>query len=163
MLRKKIFFPVLALAIIAGALATSNFVSAQDTEQGPSPLIQKIAKKFNLNEADVKAVFDEEMNERHSQMKQRMEEKLDQAVKDGKINDAQKSAILEKLGQPFTVKFKADMSDKQNREDMIKLKEEKKAEMETWLSQNGLTHELLREIMGHPKGFGGKKVMLMAH
>ena len=54
--KKKIFFPVLALAIIAGAVATSSFVSAQDTT-GPNSLVAAIASKFNLNQTDVQKVL----------------------------------------------------------------------------------------------------------
>ncbi len=167
MLKKKVFFPVLALAIIGGALATSNFVSAQDAtiDQGPfQSVISKIAQKFNLNEADVKAVFDEDMNARHEEMKKQMEEKLTQAVKDGKITEAQKQAIQEKFAQPFMVKFKPTAGQEMSEEEMKTMHEQKKSEMDAWLSQNGLTHETLREVMGHPKGFGhGKKVLFMSH
>lgn len=158
MLKKKIFFPVLALAVIASALVGSKYVSAQDvTFGGPDSLISKIAQKFNLNEADVKAVFQEEMDTRHAQMKQQMEEKLTQAVKEGKITEAQKTAIQEKFGQPFTKKVEAgEMSE----EEMQAFHQQRKAEMDTWLSQNGLTHALLREIMGHPKGFGHKAIFI---
>ena len=38
--------------------------------------------------------------------------------------------------------------------------DEKKAEMDGWLSANGLTHEKLQEVMGH-KGMGGRKMMFM--
>src|SRR5688500_3501198 len=118
-MKRKIFFPVLAIAIIGMALTGANFVSAQDIN-GQTSLITKIAQKFNLNEADVKAVFEEEKTARHAAMKAQMEEKLNQAIKDGKITEVQKQAILEKFGQPFTIKFEAK---EMGKEDILKIKE----------------------------------------
>lgn len=153
MLKKKIFFPILALAIIGTALASSNFVSAQDTS-GPDSLITAIAQKFNLNEADVKTVFEEQREKHHTQMKANLEQKLTQAVTDGKITEAQKQAILIKLSEihenkPNFEEFK-NLTEEQRKANM----EEKKAEMENWAKENGLTLELFHEIIGGPRGFG---------
>lgn len=162
-MKRKVFFPILAAAIIASVFASSNIVSAQDTT-GANSLVAAIAAKFNLNQADVQAVFDEEHNKREAEMKAQMETKLTEAVTAGKITEAQKTAIQEKFGQPFMMKIKPEEAKEMSEEDVIKIRDEKKAEMDAWLSQNGLTHELLREVMGHPKGFGpGKKVLFMAH
>ena len=143
------------------ALASANFVSAQDLN-GHSSLITKIAQKFNLNETDVTAVFEEERNQRHAEMKAQMEEKLNQAVKDGKITEAQKTAILGKMDEmrnnhPESGQFKG-LSKEQMRGQM----EEKRTEMETWASKTGLTLDTLHELMGgiHKKGFGQMGMMI---
>src|SRR3989344_4239859 len=147
MFKKKIFFPILALAIIGTAVATSSFVSAQDTT-GPDSLVAAIAAKFNLNQSDVQSVFDEQREKHHSQMKVNLEQKLSQAVTDAKITEAQKQAILTKLSgihenKPNFEEFK-NLTEEQRKAKM----EEKKTEMETWATQNGLTLDKLHEIIG---------------
>jgi len=64
------------------------------TSQFP-PLIQKIIEKFNLNTSEVQKVIDEERQEREKQRLSLLEEKLNQAVKDGVISEEQKKALLE--------------------------------------------------------------------
>jgi len=66
---------------------------SSSTSQFP-PLIQKIIEKFNLNPGEVQKVIDEEMQERERQRFSLLEEKLNQAVKDGVISEEQKKALL---------------------------------------------------------------------
>jgi hypothetical protein len=68
--------------------------SGSSTSQFP-PLIQKIIEKFNLNPSEVQKVIDEERQEREKQRLSLLEEKLNQAVKDGVISEEQKKALLE--------------------------------------------------------------------
>lgn len=157
-MKRKVFFPVLALAIIAAGLMTTNMVSAQDAN-GSNSLVAAIASKFNLNQADVQSVFDEQRSKHQAERKAEIETKLTQAVADGKITEAQKQAII----THFT-EMKEDRPSKEEfqnlTEEQIKAKmEARKAESDAWLSQNGLTHEKLQEIMGGPKGMGGRKMM----
>ena len=163
-MKRKVFFPILAAAIIASVFASSNLVSAQDVTSGPNSLVAAIAAKFNLNQSDVQAVFDEERSKHEAEMKTQMEAKLTQAVKDGKITEAQKQAIQEKFGQPFTKKIEPGQFKDMSEEEMKAFHDQKKAEMDAWLSQNGLTRETLQEIMGGPRGFGRKGMMFkVAH
>jgi hypothetical protein len=162
-MKRKVFFPILAAAIIASVFASSHIVSAQDSAGGNS-LVAAIASKFNLNQADVQAVFDEERSKHEAEMKAQMEAKVTQAVTDGKITEAQKKAIQEKFGAPFAKRVEPGQFEDMSEEQRQAFHEQKKAEMDTWLSQNGLTQETLQEVMGHPKGFGpGKRVFFMAH
>lgn len=160
MLKKKIFFPILALAIIGTAVATSGFVSAQDTT-GPNSLVAAIAQKFNLNESDVQSVFDEQRSKHQAERKARIEQKLTQAVTDGKITEAQKQAILTKLSEihenkPNFEEFK-NLTEEQRKAKM----DEKKTEMENWVKQNGLSLDTLYQLIGGPRGHG--KGMMFMH
>ncbi len=153
----------MALAIIATAVATTSMVSAQDNTEANS-IVAAIAQKFNLNQADVQSVFDEQRSKHQAERKAEIETKLTQAVADGKITEAQKQAILTHFTQmkddrPNMGEFK-NLTEEQRQSRM----EEKKKEMDSFLSQNGLTQETLQEIMGGPKGFGGmggKRMMFM--
>lgn len=154
----------MALAIIATAVATSSMVSAQDTT-GSNSIVSAIAAKFNLNQADVQAVFDEEHSKREAEMKAQMETKLTQAVADGKITEAQKQAILTHFTQMKEERLNFGEFKNLTAEQRQAKMEEKKKDMESFLSQNGLTHETLQEIMGGSKGFGGMggKKMMFRH
>lgn len=151
--------PILGAVVIAGgAILSSNLVSAQEASTQPQSIIQRIAQRFNLNEADVKTVFEQEKEQHQAQMKAELETKLTQAVKDGKINEAQKTAILNKFAD-----MKADKIDPGQFKNMTKEQrkaemDQKKADMEAWAKENGLTIEVLHSLMGHEgRGFGMKR------
>lgn len=148
----------MALAIIATTIATSSIVSAQDAT-GSNSIVAAIAAKFNLNQSDVQAVFDEEHNKREAEMQKQVETKLTQAVTDGKITEAQKQAIIAKMtemksNRPDKAAFQS-MTEDQRKAQM----EARKAEMDAWLSQNGLTQEIFRELVGGPRGRGHGMMM----
>jgi len=135
---------------------STNLVSAQDTT-GANSMVAAIAQKFNLNQSDVQTVFDEQRSKHQAEMKTQMESKLTQAVADGKITEAQKQAILThhdamKDSRPNRGEFQS-LTEEQRKAKM----DEKKVEMDAWLSQNGLTQEKLQEVMGH-RSMGGRRM-----
>ena len=96
-----IFLAILLAVVFALPTAANAFwpfdlfkKSGSSTSQFP-PLIQKIIEKFNLNPTEVQKVIDEERQERERQRLSLLEEKLNQAVKDGVISEEQKKALLE--------------------------------------------------------------------
>ncbi len=105
------------------------------TSQFP-PLIQKIIEKFNLNPGEVQKVIDEERQERERKRLSLMEEKLNQAVKDGVINEEQKKALLERWQNKWQKR-------RQIRE------EERK-----WFEENKIDWQKLGPYLG---GMGGKE------
>ena len=138
---KKILLPVLALGVVAAGLFAVNRVNAQTTTAPYDTLIQKIAKTFNLDESKVKAIFDEEhqarQTERKEKHKQMLEDKLSQAVKDGKLTEAQKNAIISKLtefmDQAKPQDFK-NMTPEQRKDAMQK----KHDELKSWAQSQGI-------------------------
>src|SRR3990167_2517246 len=141
--------------LITGAVATIGLASLGGaalaaTESGNSgdSLAQKIAQKFNLDEGKVKAVIQENREEHMQEHKQEAEDKLTQAVADGKITEEQKTKLLAKLeemrknSQENKGEFK-DMTKEQRHEQM----EAKKTEMEQWLKDNGISEEVVESIM----------------
>ena len=160
-MKRKVFFPILALAIIGTAAATTTLVSAQDTT-GTNSIVAAIAAKFNLNQSDVQAVFDEQKSKHHAEMKATMDQKLTQAVTDGKITEAQKQAIAAHFGEMKNKKIEPGQFKDMTEEERKAFHEQKQAEMDAWLSQNGLTREVLQDVMGHSK-FGRKGMMFKTH
>lgn len=159
MLRNKIILPILGAVVIAGgSILSSTLVSAQETSTQPQSIIQRIAQRFNLSEADVKTVFEQERQEHQAQMKAELETRLTQAVTDGKINQEQKAAILNKFAD-----MKADKVDPGQFKNLTKEQrkaemDQKKADLEAWAKDSGLTLEVLQSLMGHEgRGFGVKR------
>lgn len=146
---------LIALAIFGVILFAGVSVNAQN-RNFHDDLIKKIAGKFNLKEGDVSSVFNEFHNDRQAERQREIEDKLSQAVKDGKITEAQKQAILKHHGEirnsnPNPGKFR-NLTREQKQEKM----QAKREEMKTWAADNGLNLETLHEITGFSKGFGGR-------
>jgi oligoendopeptidase F len=132
------FFGIGTLITAAGVLAQGN------TNAGYSTIIQRLAQKFNLNPSDVKTVFDEVHNERLQQHQTAINDFLTQEVNNGKINTAQKQAILDKIQQL--------KDQRQSTMDQLKtmtldqrktFKQTKLTEMQTWAQENGINWQIL--------------------
>lgn len=98
-MKKKFLLPALTVVLLGSGLFAATNAQAQTTSGGTGTLVQKIAQKFGLNQADVQAVFDQDRSEHKAQMEQKFSEKLDQDVKDGKITEAQKQLIISKRAE----------------------------------------------------------------
>lgn len=88
--------------IAAGTVLGIGAVNAAGTTTGPRPidnLIQAIATRFNLNQADVQKVFDEQRATMITQHEQHFTDRLTQAVTDGKLTQAQAEAIIAKKAE----------------------------------------------------------------
>ena len=134
-MRYKWLIPVLGIAavIVAGVTMVKS-VRAEGSTTYP-PIMQKLAEKFNLNQDEVRAVFDEERQQRQAGRQRAAEERLNKAVSDGVINEAQKQALLEHQQQMQT-----------NRE-----------EMQTWMEDSGIDFSKLHGyIGGDGPGRGGR-------
>ena len=152
-MKNKIIMATLAVTIAGSALWGTTAVNAQDKLQY-TDIATRIAHKFNLNEREIKAVFDEVHKERHAHMQVKLEERLTQAVTDGKITETQKQALLAKLKElqaqkQSTLESMQNMTPEQRKATM----EEHKAELKTWAQTNGINLQNLGGIISH-KGFG---------
>ncbi len=140
-----------SLAVVAAVAATGfagiagmQAVSAQadnttgspagSAASGPAALIQKLAEKFNLNQDEVKAVFDEERQSRETERETERSERLQQAVDDGDITAEQKAAIEAKQKE-----LKAAM-------------DTERQALESWAIDNDIDAKYL--MMSGPRGGG---------
>lgn len=123
---------ILIALVILGVVLFAGFGVYAKNQNMHNDLITKIAKKFNLKETDVTAVFDEVRKEHQAQRQAQINENLTKAVKDGKITEAQKQAILKKHEEM-----------KNNRQNM-----------QSWMEKNGFNMQTMHEITGFGRGFG---------
>ena len=123
---------VLGVLMVVGVIGTGAVLAAGNDSY--PPIIKKLAEKLNVKESDVQGAFDEMRAERQKEMKANLEERLDEAVKDGKITEAQKEAILKKM-------------------DEVRSEGEKhREEMRKWAEENGIDPEIMHGLRGRPGG-----------
>jgi hypothetical protein len=150
MLRKTVLLPIAALVIGGTAFLGVSHVSAQNTD-GHLDLIAAIAQKFNVPQDQVQQVFNDHRAKRQSEMQAKMDERLTQLVKDGKLTEDQKQAIIAKLAEEknnFNPDSFKDLTPAQRREKM----EQHRQEMENWAKSQGID---LSVIMPMKMGRGG--------
>ncbi len=90
-------------------------------------LIDKLAAKFKLNKTEVQSVFEQVHKEKMAAKQKSFEERLAQAVKDGKLTEAQKKLLLEKMQE----------------------RQKEREEMRDWFQKNNIDPS----VVG---GFGGR-------
>ncbi len=140
------------MSVTAAGIAGTGIVSAQSQVTQSSSLVDKIASTFNLNKSEVQKVFDENRQEKETQHQQQFKEKLDQAVKEGKLTQDQETKLLAKLDE--LRKFRESLKDKSmsERKDAMKTKME---EFKKWLTDNKIPSEYA-PMGGHgPHGHHG--------
>ncbi len=128
--------------VVSAATSPSTTESAADTK---SSLIDRLAERFNLNKSDVEKVFEEERAEREKDRQQKMEQRLAQAVTDGKITEDQKAAILEKHQEMKA--YMESIKDKP-RAERKELMHTKMQELRQWAEDNNL--EQYVHFLGKP-------------
>jgi hypothetical protein len=93
-LSKRIMLPMAAIAMLGAAAVGTATVSAATNGQ-PGKLAQKLASTFNLDPAKVQSVIDQNHTDMAQKHQAAYEERLTQAVADGKLTAAQKQAIVD--------------------------------------------------------------------
>lgn len=141
----------LSSVIGMGVASAATTDSSSDSSGGMSGLIDKLATKFNLNKNDVQAVFDEDHAIHEAEMKKNIQARLDQAVADGKITNAQKTLIVNKQKEMKT--FMDSLKDKTSDERDAAMKQ-KMDEVKAWASDNNIPTQYLHP-MGAGRGPGG--------
>ncbi len=142
----------LAVALLVGGGAYSaKAASTPGTHM--SNLVQKIAQKFGVPQADVQAVFDADKQDHMQQMQAQTEQRLTDLVTAGKITQAQKDLIVAKqkeLEANRQANFEA-FKGKTPAEHKAAM-DAQRTDLEAWAKTNGIDMQYL--MMGH--GMGGR-------
>lgn len=153
---KSVILPILAIGIVGtiAAVAGAHYVSAQNSQDGQT-IVQRIAQRFGLKENDVQGVFDEHKADHRAEMKTKLDEKLTQSVKDGKLTEAQKQSIIAKMEE-----LKSQRDAEREKFKTMTPQERKQAmettgqDLETWAKAQGIDSSLL-PFFGHFRGHKG--------
>lgn len=148
-MRKIIVCTVITIAFLG--LCGIAVVNAQTSDNGPfSSIIQKLADKFGLNTDEVKAVFDEAMEEER-------QTREDMTPPEDNLTDEQKQLLSEKREEMHTeMEALKDLSEEERKAKMDELK----AEFEEWAEENGITAEgpFFQGMFGGPGGHRGPRM-----
>ena len=143
-------------ALIAGTIGLGGVASVSaattTTDASYSPIVEKIANKFNLNKDEVKKVFDEQHKEREAERQKTLEDKLTQAVKDGKITEDQKTKLLTKLEELHKTREANRQNVKEAKQNMRQTMQKERTELEQWAKDNGINN--LRDLLPTPPAGG---------
>lgn len=134
---------LVGLATVTGAA----FAATQSSTASQQTLADKIATKFNLNKDEVQKVFDEDRADHLAQRQADIKTKLDQAVTDKKITQAQEDQIIAKMKELDS--FRDTMKDKTDTASRDAMKA-KMDEFKKWLDDNNIS---LKDL-GVGPGFG---------
>ena len=118
--KKNIIIAVFSLVLIGVLTFAASDVNAGWFGFDNTGFISNFAKKLGIGEDKVTQALDSIQSERQKEMKTRFEERLTQLVKDGKITENQKQAILKKHDELQTKRTA------------------ERQEMQNWAKQNGL-------------------------
>lgn len=157
-MNKKIAVSAVTIALLGTTMVGGSTIFAQ-TSTVSTPLVQKIAEKFNLNKDDVQAVFDQNREEHQQAMQQRSEDRLNQLVRDGKITEEQKKLMITKRQELQTERqmdrenFK-NLTPEQRRTE----NQNRRTEIEAWAKKNNIDPSYLMNGMG-PEGHHGMRDM----
>ncbi len=144
----------LAFALVAAGGASVNAATNNTTGTNPmSDLVTAIATKFNLNTADVQAVFDANHKQMEAKHSARESERLSAAVTAGKITQAQSDLITAKRAE-----LEASWKAKRATPSTLTEAERKSAmnaereSLKTWMTTNNIPQEYMMMGGGHGKG-----------
>lgn len=153
-IKKPILITGAASLVALGGVTATGIVSAAaapSSTTGQSGLVDKIASKFHLNKSEVQAVFDQNRTEHQAKRQQKFEDRLNQAVKDGKLTSGQKDQILAKEKE---LKDYRDSLKGKSPQEVHKLMKAKLDELKAWAKQNDIPMQYLRPGPGGPHGSG---------
>ena len=148
-----------AIAVVgAGAIGVGAVFAAQHGPGiGPmSGLVNAIASKFHLTPSDVQAVFDQQRQTQADAMKkqadQRFSDMLAQAVKDGKLTQAQADLITAKQKEIQT--FQTSLQGKSPADRQTAMKTESDS-LKAWATANNIPQQYVMPFRGGMMRGGG--------
>lgn len=158
MINKTIIASAAVLTLGLGALATTSaFAQTATTDNSGTTIVQKLATKFNLNQADVQAVFDADREEHHAQMEAAFETQLNQYVTDGKITEVQKQLIIAKRAEMETAReAHRNSGTTMTPEEFKAAREAEMTALKEWATTNGIDLQYLRPMGKGMHGHGGR-------
>jgi hypothetical protein len=136
---KKVAYVITGFTLLSLLAIGVNQVNASFYGLEEDNIISTLSQKLGVSEDKVQKAFDEIHNERHDKMETQYQNMLSQAVKDGKLSDAQMQLLISKHNELFNQKeanaeeFK-NMTPQERRDEMKKHHDE----LEAWAKENNI-------------------------
>jgi polyhydroxyalkanoate synthesis regulator phasin len=138
-MNKKTTITLIAVGVMTVSLMGASSVNAQ-TKTTPS-LVDMIVQKFGLDKTQVQTLVDQFRTQRKSTMEahrdSRIEDRLSTLVKDGKITEAQKQAILTKLATE-RAKHSAEELKNMTPQERNEAFQSEVSDLKTWATSQGI-------------------------
>jgi len=161
--KRYLVVPIVAIGLVAIlAFSSADEVSAYGFDDHRDNFAQAIAQKFNLNQSEVEDVMDEYHQQniglREQEMLANFDERLDQALAEGKITESQMYAILEKHEEMHD--RIVDLRDQDlDRDELHELKADIHDEMEAWADEQGIDYDVFMRLGNGMARNGGRHMM----
>lgn len=163
MMSKKVLVPALIFALIGTGFAINTSYAQATNGSRQNELIQYLAKKLGVDQSKIQNAFDGYRSERQATHQKDMTEKLttylNGLVKEGKINDSQKTAILNKHSELQKARESTDWSAKTPQERKTAL-DKQRADLESWAKSQGIDISYLQFGLGGGR-VGGRGMGMM--
>lgn len=159
-MKKYVLFSAVGILTASAIIASTTAAFAQSSDTQNQTLAQRIAARFKLNENEVQTVIDEEHAARHAKMQELINQRLTQAVADGRLTEEQKQLIIAKQAelQKKMAEKRASLQTLTSEERKSAL-ESARAELEAWAKEHDIDMTYVaggkRGMMGMGKGWGG--------
>jgi polyhydroxyalkanoate synthesis regulator phasin len=141
----------LAVPVLAIALGSSAYAFYGNPREGQVDIISAIAKKFNLNSADVQKVFDEQRIVNQTQKEQKFTDLINKAVTDGKLTQDQANKIIAKHAE---IKAQRDALQGKTNEEINSAMKIQRDALKQWAIDNNIPTQYLMFAMQNGKGPG---------
>ncbi|MDQ3099296.1 MAG: hypothetical protein M3Q44_06110 [bacterium] len=153
----------LILTFAGASVFTVTKANAQSSDTTTSPmsaLVQKLATRFNLNQTEVQAVFDQDRADKEAEHHKKYEDQLSQYVTDRKITAAQKDLIIAKHKE-MKADIETEMESMQTMtpQERKTAMEKKRSDLEAWAKTNNIDLQYVMPVIKfghHGKGMGGE-------
>jgi hypothetical protein len=138
-------------AIVAGSMLAVNAASAHSifggSDENQAEAVSEFAERFNLDESEVQAYFDEKKAERQAEMGAKRAEHIASLVEDGTLSQEQADALTAKQEE---MKATRDALRDQDltREEIHEKMEEARTEFEAWAEEQGIDLDSIRPERG---------------
>jgi len=154
-MKKTIVLPVAGLALAAMMAYGAGQVRADEQFQN-HPMVQFIAERFGLNEDEVLTAMEDFHEQHHEEMGAQFENRLTQAVLDGKITEEQREMILQKHEEMRAERENnweafRNMTPEERRDEIMAHHEE----LKNWAEENGVDLSYFNMGIGRGSGMHG--------
>lgn len=155
-IQHKYLLPAIMLTVIGGSMIMAPAARAWDGDgqMKDDTFAKDLAAKLGLSESKVQGALDTMRKTNQANLEKKMTEKLDKLVKDGKLTQAQKDALVKKhtemKAQRESIMADTTLNEQQRREKLRTLHES----FRSWLSEQGLTDKIgfMGGKFGHIRG-----------